>query len=171
MIGQDQEDFFEKIVFQYVNDIRKVVFSYVKNLETMDDIVQEVFLSVYNHLENFREESALKTWIYRIAINKSKDYLKSWHYRKVQFSNLYQDRPNSDNVEQTIMTNIHNKELASVVMSLPIKYREVIILYYYQEMDTVEISDTLNLNVNTVKTRLNRGRSLMKRRFKVNGEI
>jgi RNA polymerase sigma-70 factor, ECF subfamily len=157
---------FNKIVETYVNDIRKIVFSYVKNHHTMEDITQEVFISVYNNLDNFRGESSIRTWLLRIAVNKSKDYLKSWHYRKIQFNNwIGKDEMVKKDVEGTILSNIRDKELANMIMELPVKYREVIILYYYQGLDTNEISSLLNVSVNTVKTRLIRGRDLVKRRF------
>jgi RNA polymerase sigma-70 factor, ECF subfamily len=157
---------FNKIVETYVNDIRKIVFSYVKNHHTMEDITQEVFITAYNNLDKFRGESSVRTWLLRIAVNKSKDFLKSWHYRKIQLTNwIGKDEMVRKDVEVTILNNIRDKELANMIMELPIKYREVIILYYYQGLDTNEISSLLNVNVNTVKTRLIRGRDLVKRRF------
>lgn len=156
---------FEKIVETYVNDVRKIVFSYVKNHHTMEDITQEVFLSAYHNMNKFRGESSMRTWLLKIAINKSKDYLKSWHHRKIQVTNWFKDKPGIHTVEKTILQNTRDEELAGKIMELPIKYREVIILYYYQDLDTNDIARLLNLNVNTVKTRLIRSRDLIKRRF------
>ncbi|WP_442599925.1 sigma-70 family RNA polymerase sigma factor [Neobacillus sp. D3-1R] len=157
---------FNKIVETYVNDIRKIVFSYVKNYHSMEDITQEVFISAYKNLENFRGESSIRTWLLKIAVNKSKDYLKSWHYRKVQLTNwIIKDELVKKDVEGITISNFRDKELANLIMQLPVKYREVIILYYYQGLDTNEISSLLNLSVNTVKTRLIRSRDLVKRRF------
>jgi RNA polymerase sigma-70 factor, ECF subfamily len=157
---------FNKIVETYVNDIRKIVFSYVKNHHTMEDITQEVFITAYNNLDKFRGEGSIRTWLLRIAVNKSKDYLKSWLYRKIQLTNwIGKDEMVRRDVEVTILNNIRDKELANMIMELPVKYREVIILYYYQGLDTNEISSLINVSVNTVKTRLIRGRDLVKRRF------
>ncbi|WP_409275977.1 sigma-70 family RNA polymerase sigma factor [Neobacillus sp. SCS-31] len=160
---------FDELVKEYVNDIRKIVYTYVKNHHTMEDITQEVFLSAFNNFASFRGESSIKTWLVKIAINKSKDYLKSWHYRAIQITNWIKEESGNSNTEKTIIDNDRDKELARIIMELPIKYREVIILYYYEELDSIEISNILNLKINTVKTRLIRGRDLVKRRFELNG--
>ncbi|RBP86577.1 RNA polymerase sigma (SigV) subunit [Cytobacillus firmus] len=160
---------FEQLVEEYMTDVRKIIFVYVKNKQAMEDVAQEVFLSVYRNLNQFRRESSIKSWIMKIAVNKSKDYLKSWHYRKVSLSGFFKEEPSRDDTEHKAISNFQNQELAEVIMNLPIKYREIIILYYYEDMDTAQISDILNVNVNTVKTRLIRGRELIKRRFEFNG--
>ncbi|WP_080846007.1 sigma-70 family RNA polymerase sigma factor [Cytobacillus gottheilii] len=157
---------FNKIVELHVNDIRKIVFSYVKNHHTMEDITQEVFISAYHNISQFRGDSSIKNWLLKIAVNKSKDYLKSWHHRKVQMTHWFgkEEQANKD-TEETVLAQVRDRELANDIMQLPVKYREVIILYYYQDLDTNEISSLLGLNVNTVKTRLIRSRDLLKRRF------
>jgi RNA polymerase sigma-70 factor, ECF subfamily len=166
LTGREDLIDFNKIVLAYVNDIRKIVFSYVKNHHAMEDITQEVFLSAYNNLDHFRGDSSVKNWLIKIAVNKSKDYLRSWQYRRVQVTNwLAKEELDKNDVELKVISNFRDKELANIIMELPVKYREVIILYYYQDLDTNEISSLLNLSVNTVKTRLIRGRDLLKRRF------
>ncbi|OCA84525.1 hypothetical protein A8F94_15045 [Bacillus sp. FJAT-27225] len=156
------------MVETYLNDIRKVIFTYVKDYHMVEDITQEVFLTVFHKLKDFRGESSMKTWILKIAINKSKDYLKSWNYRKVQLTSWLKEEPGANEVERTVMNKLQNHELAETIMKLPLKYREVVILYYYHDFDTNEISFLLNLNVNTVKTRLLRSKDLLKRRFDFN---
>jgi RNA polymerase sigma-70 factor (ECF subfamily) len=162
---QEQVRDFEQIVEDYITDVKKIIFVYVKNYHAMEDITQEVFLSIYNNLSEFRGESPMKVWIFKIAINKSKDYLKSWHYRKVYLTSLFKEETSKDDVEKTTISNIQSQKLSEIIMNLPIKYKEIIILYYYQDLDTTQISSILNLSVNTVKTRLIRGREIIKRRF------
>jgi RNA polymerase sigma-70 factor, ECF subfamily len=156
---------FDQIIEKYNTDVRKIIFIYVKNYQAMEDIAQEVFLSVYNNLNRFRGECTIKSWIFKIAINKAKDYLRSWHYRKVYLTNLFREEVSISNVEKTTIRNEQSKLLAEIIMTIPIKYREIIILYYYNDIDTTQIASILNLSVNTVKTRLVRGRELIKRRF------
>lgn len=163
--GSKEREEFETIVYQYINDIRKLVFSYVNNKETMEDITQEVFITAFQNLNRFKGESSIKTWLYRIAINKSKDYLKSWHYRYTSLVHFFHEKDSGRNVENEILKSLRNQELANVIMSIPIKYREIIILYYYHDQDTTEISNLLRVNVSTVRTRLTRAREIIKRRF------
>ncbi|WP_102275383.1 sigma-70 family RNA polymerase sigma factor [Cytobacillus massiliigabonensis] len=164
---EQRDELFESIVHDYLNEIRKLIYSYVKNHHTMEEITQEVFLTAFQKIGEFRGDSSLKTWLYTIAINKSKDYLKSWHYRYMSFNQFFQDRGSVKSVEEELISVQRNRELAKVIMALPVKYREIIILYYYHDLDSNEISILLNLNVSTVRTRLTRGRDLIKRRFNI----
>lgn len=131
----------------------------------MEEITQDVFLTAFQKLEGFKGDSSLKTWLYSIAINKSKDYLKSWHYRYMSFNQFFQDRGSVKSIETEIIAMQRNLELSKTIMTLPVKYREIIILYYYHDLDSREISTLLSINVSTVRTRLTRGRDLLKRRF------
>lgn len=158
---------FESIVHEYLNEVRKLVYSYVKNYHTMEEITQEVFLTAFQKIEEFRGDSSLKTWLFTIAINKSKDYLKSWHYRYMSFNQFFQNKGSAKSVETEIISMQRNHELAKAIMELPVKYREIIILYYYHDLDSNEISNLLNTNVSTIRTRLTRGRELLKRRFDI----
>lgn len=156
---------FEALVTNYLNDVRKLIYSYVKNYQTMEDLTQEVYLTVFQHIDSFRGESSIKTWLFKIAINKCKDYLKSWQYRRIVLTDYFQEGSREKSTESTIMDNMRNEELAKLVMELPLKYREIITLYYYHNLNIHEISDLLNINVHTVKTRLARGRDQIKRRL------
>ncbi|WP_313799380.1 sigma-70 family RNA polymerase sigma factor [Cytobacillus sp.] len=153
------------MVQDYLNEIRKLIYSYVRNYHTMEEITQDVFLTVFQKLEEFKGDSSLKTWLYSIAINKSKDYLKSWHYRYMSFNQFFQDRGSDKSIETEIIAMQRNFELSKTIMTLPVKYREIIILYYYHDLNSKEISTLLSINVSTVRTRLTRGRELIKRRF------
>src|SRR5690625_3225553 len=84
MADDRQEAMLEKIMIEHGSDLLRLAFSYVKHRETTKDMVQSTFIKCYENLDNFRFESSIKTWLYRITINQCKDYLKSWHFRKVQ---------------------------------------------------------------------------------------
>lgn len=161
---QDLGDF-ESLVLAYLNDIRKLIYSYVKHAETVDDLAQEVFLSAYQGYRGFRGESSAKTWLFKIAINKCKDHLKSWHHRHMVLTEFFQEKSSGKTAETEALGGIEKQHLASVILALPLKYREIIILYYYHDLSLPEICGLLNMNANTVKTRLVRGRELIKRRY------
>jgi RNA polymerase sigma-70 factor (ECF subfamily) len=75
----------EHIYFQYNKRVYNTVLSYVQNIEDAEEITQDVFLEVYRSSENFKGESSLSTWIYRIAINKCLDFIK-YKNRKKRFA-------------------------------------------------------------------------------------
>lgn len=116
---------------------------------------------MYTKLDTFRGESALKSWIYTIAINKSKDFLKSWSYRKLALTDKFTANSNEsvDSAEDGVISNSEDELLYQAVLSLPIKYREVILLHYYKEFSIREICELLTINESTVKTRLSRART------------
>ncbi len=151
----------------YGDEIKRLVYTYVKNTADTDDITQEVFVTIYQKLNTFQGKSSLKSWIYAIAINKSKDYLRSWQARNKRLrERLAQSsheivRQEATPEEKSVQKD-HASELLATVMDLPVKYREVIILFYFKELSIKEISSVLKLNEATVRTRLNRGRAKLK---------
>ncbi|MDX5475346.1 MAG: sigma-70 family RNA polymerase sigma factor [Bacillaceae bacterium] len=154
----------EKAMNQYGEEIKRLIFTYVRDFAVVDDLFQDVFIKVYYQLDSFRGESELKTWIYRIAINKSKDYLRSFSTRwknLVKMQSSFVEEQAAD-AELVVMEGESQSELGAIVLQLPIKYREIIILFYYKDFTVEEISDILHMNKNTIKTRLNRGRSKLK---------
>ncbi|WP_164669795.1 sigma-70 family RNA polymerase sigma factor [Virgibacillus doumboii] len=161
---EDKEIILEKIMVEHGSDLVRLAFTYVKDKETAKDIVQNTFIKCYENLDNFRCESTLKTWLYRITINECKDYLRSWHHRKVQAKSFIQETVNSilPSAEDKVIRESENQEIKKFVFSLPKIYREVIYLYYYKSFIIEEIAEVTDLSINTVKTRLRRGRQKLK---------
>ena len=137
----------------------RIAYLYVQDWLTAEDIVQDTFISYYSKYEQFKERSSLKTYLIRITINKCKDYLKSWRYRKQVLTNQFflskKDPPRLTQKEEQL-------DIANAILALPLHLREVIIHYYYNELSIVEVGELLALSDNTVKTRLRRARQLLK---------
>ncbi|MEW9052606.1 MAG: sigma-70 family RNA polymerase sigma factor [Neobacillus sp.] len=151
----------------YGEEIKRLIYTYTKNWSSADDLSQEVFVSVYSHLDQFERKSSVRSWIYSIAINRSKDYLKSWHYRNMQ---LLEKLPlgkgsSTETPEHHLLMEDESREMMQKIFSLPIKYREVIILFYYKELSIKEMSDLLQLSESVIKTRLHRGREKLRLTF------
>ena len=161
----------EMIMDEYGTKIKKLVYSYVNNWDIATDLTQEVFITVYQKLDGFQFRSSFKTWIFTVAINKCKDYLKSWHYRNMVLNEklffFMKDTKKSPEV-QVILQDVSN-ELYRNIWTLPTKSREVFILHYYEDLSIQEISDALNLSVSTVKTRLYRGKEKVKKLYSNEG--
>ncbi|PLT29271.1 sigma-70 family RNA polymerase sigma factor [Peribacillus deserti] len=164
---ESKDSFLEEIMNQYGNDVLYVAYSYVKDYSLAEDIAQDVFVKIYKQYDSFRGESSLRTWIIRIAINQSKDYLKSWQARKVILTNkinMYV-KNNDHSTESLAVKKENSKELWSSVLSMPIKYREVIFLYYFEDMKINEISKCLNQNENTIKSRMVRAKEILSKMY------
>ncbi|KAB2331766.1 sigma-70 family RNA polymerase sigma factor [Bacillus mesophilum] len=147
----------------YGHYLVRLAYVFVKDETKAEDIVQEVFLRYYLKLEVFEGRSSVKTYLYRMTVNECRNYFKSWSYRKLEFSNwagsllIHQNTPESQYVKLE-----EEKALASLLDRLPLKYKEVIWLHYYAEFSIAEIAGILNCSINTVKTRLARGRKKAK---------
>jgi RNA polymerase sigma-70 factor, ECF subfamily len=156
--SEDDESIILSIMDQYGQMVHRVLYSYVKDKHIAEDIAQEVFISTYQNLHKFKEQSAISTWIYRIAVNKAKDYLKSAWFRRTTYSVSQLLLKREKSAETVALSVINNEDLLQNILDLPLKYREVILLYYIEEMKINEISNVLQLNENTIRTRINRGK-------------
>ncbi|MCD8509720.1 MAG: sigma-70 family RNA polymerase sigma factor [Bacillus sp. (in: Bacteria)] len=163
-VTDSREAIIDQLMEDYGDDILHFVYTYVRNQATAEDLTQEIFLKCYEKLPLFKGESSMKTWLYRIASNHCKDYLRSWHYRKISLNNKVADfLPTKEKeVEDEVITKSDEKRLADAVISLPLKYREVVFLHFYEELTYTEMSNITGINPNTLKTRLKRAKELLK---------
>lgn len=160
----EKDAMLEEIMIDYGDELVRLAYTYVKDTYTSKDLVQNVFIKCYEKIHTFREDAALRTWLYRITINECKDYVKSWGYRKLQVSNFIQETANGfeASVENKVIQQSTNEEIKEIVLSLPIKYKEVIFLYFYHSLKIEEIAEITSITPNTVKTRLRRGKQKLR---------
>ncbi|UFJ43303.1 sigma-70 family RNA polymerase sigma factor [Brevibacillus humidisoli] len=146
---------------EYGTRVLRLVYLFVKDRSIAEDITQDVFVKVYRHLPEFRHESSIHTWIYRIAVNECKGYLRSWDFRKIVPTSKIQQESGTT-VEAEALGNLDRADVTRVVMSLPYRHRQVIVLYYYSELSIAEVSAVLGLSEGTIRTRLHRARQKVK---------
>ena len=156
----------DELMEEHSGYLVKIAYLYVKNWSTAEDIVQDVFITFYQKQAQFRQEASLKTYLTTMTANRSKDYLRSWKRKKdVVFETIF---AKSDSVEQSFIQQEQLQELEKHLFDLPLKYREPLILYYYNEWPISDIAAFLNLNENTVKTHLRRAKQQLKAYFDSN---
>ncbi|WP_080844294.1 sigma-70 family RNA polymerase sigma factor [Cytobacillus gottheilii] len=153
-----------ELMDSYGTSILQLAYSFVRNKQTAEDLTQEIFIKCYEKLDTFEGNSSMHTWLYRIAINHCKDHVKSWNYRKVHVSQhiskwftSHQEGPESKMIHKS-----ESEQLFNEILTLPPKYREIIFLYYFQELQLKEISDICQINLSTVKSRITRAKQLLK---------
>ena len=159
----------DEIMVTYGTSILKLTYSYVKNYQVAEDISQEVFITCYMKIDEFKGESTLKTWLYRITINKCKDYLKSWSYKYfILTDNIsrFSESEEKNTPERLLILSEEKKQLIHNIMNLPVKYREVLYLYYYEQLNIREISMLLGINENTLKSRMVKSKELLSKKLK-----
>ena len=164
----------ERLIDSYGNDVLRIAYIYLKDKHLAEDAFQEVFVKVYKNLEKFQGKSSEKTWILSITMNTCKDMLRSsWLKRIIRLedneSMNFEIKDTSNSLDDTVIRQLEYKELLNEVMNLPRKYKELIILYYYENISTSEISKILNIPEGTVRSRLFRAREMLK--YNIGGKI
>ena len=145
-----------KIVSEYGNTIFRIAFSYCKNKGDAEDIVQNVFLKLLQSKQEFQDETHMKKWLIRVAVNESKNLCTSfWKKRIFPLDDFDQDQSYQFPSQEC-------SDLYFAVMKLPEKYRLVIHLYYYEDYSVREISEILQRKEATIQTQLMRARAKLK---------
>jgi len=155
----------EYLMRRFGPKVRKIAYYYVRDRYQAEDIAQEVFCRVYRHLDRFRGESGDYTWIYRITVNLCKDYLRSAYFRRMIPWGEFRLVDNLKQREERMFQRVEGGEIFQKVMALPLKYRTVTALYYFEEMSTAEIAEILHVKENVVRTRLHRARKILREIF------
>lgn len=164
----------ERLMNCYGNDILRTAYIYLKDIHLAEDVFQDVFIKVYKNFHKFNGKSSEKTWILTITMNTCRDLLRnSWIKKVLRFDDteygVFNSTENSNDLEDMVIKNIEYQDILKKVMDLPKKYKEVILLYYYQELSTCEISKILKIPEGTVRSRLYRARGILK--YNIGGSI
>ncbi len=151
---------FQLLVKRHEEKIRNIIYLTISNSSSVDDIAQEVFITVYKNLKHFRFESQFTTWLYRITVNKCKDHLRKINVRKI----FIPIKEAAGEPGRGIDT--ENKDVSNIVMNaiseLPAKLRVPLLLKDIEGFSYQEISETLRCEMGTVKSRLFRARESLR---------
>jgi RNA polymerase sigma-70 factor (ECF subfamily) len=163
--ADNKKEVLEYLMKRFGDRVFKLAYYYVRDRYHAEDIAQEVFCKVYEKLDSFRGDSSYYTWIYRITVNKCRDFLASSSFKRLlpwgDLSVVEKQRNQVDT--NRLLEQVEGGELFSRVMDLPTRYRMVVVLYYFEQMTTVEIAEVLGLKESTVRTRLCRAREMLKK--------
>ncbi|MCB1142156.1 MAG: RNA polymerase sigma factor [Leptospiraceae bacterium] len=132
-----------------------------------EDILQDALISGYKSIQNFRADSGIYTWLYRIVINKAKDFRsKTIRQNEIPISENEHLIPDNRMGFEKKLEQIEDQEyLNKMIESLDDIYKEVFELRFYERMTYSQIATVLNCNVGTVKSRLFKARELLKHKF------
>lgn len=153
---EGDESTFNILVRRHKEKVRNVVFVTLNNQDLVDDIAQDVFITVYKNLNKFRFESQFTTWLYRITVNKCKDYLRKIKMRSI-FIPIKENEDvgnNSTEVEDSDRAELVRKSISK----LPDKLRIPLVLKDIEGLSYQEIADATNSEIGTVKSRIFRAR-------------
>ncbi|TQR21543.1 RNA polymerase sigma factor [Psychrobacillus vulpis] len=148
MTKKEKYQLVENYIIENQNTLYRLAYSYVKNKENALDIVQESIFKALKSIDQLNEIGYLKTWLYRIVINTSLDFIKK-HGRMQAMDDdvLHSFMPEQRDVEK-------NYDLYEAIDHLKEPYKTIIVLRYFEDLKIDEIAEIQNENTNTIKTRL-----------------
>ena len=143
---------------RYQSHLYRIAFNICQNREDAEDVVQDTFLQYHILKKEFEDETHIRAWLMRVTINKSRNIVRTFWRKHRQSLESY--------MEELNFPDSQSEELFEAVMRLPEKQRTVIHLFYYEDYSIKEIADILKLSESNVKTRLTRGRTMLKEQLK-----
>ncbi|MDQ3634591.1 MAG: sigma-70 family RNA polymerase sigma factor [Aridibacter sp.] len=170
---------FDTFVQRYTSDIYGLLYRITEDAEEAADLTQETFIKAFKAIKKFRGDAELKTWLFRIAINQSKNRFRWWKRRKRE-KTVSLDAPVGQsktpmseiistglaNPEENTLQNERQKFLSEALQKLPDIFREAVVLCDIEGLSYEEISTVLEINLGTVKSRIARGREELRKKLK-----
>lgn len=170
---------FETLIDRYSSDIYALLFRLTENAEEASDLTQDTFMRALRAVKSFRGDSELKTWLFRIAINESRNRFRWWKRRKREVTISLDasigdsETPLSDTLvgtsispEEAALSHEREYALKAALLEISGVYREAIVLCDIEGMTYEETAAALGVGIGTVKSRISRGREELRRRLK-----
>ena len=147
-------------VRRYADMVYRLAVLNTRNRYEAEDVFQEVFMKLFRHKEGICNEEHLKAWLIRVTVNQCKSLAVTvWNKRRVSMESVAEQG-------EEMQADEGESEVYEAVKKLPPKYREVIHLFYYEELQIREIAAVLERNEATIKTQLARGRQMPEKMLK-----
>ena len=171
------EDAYEELIQRYQTPVYNLAFRLLNDTGDACDVVQEVFLKIFRGVNQFRGQSTVKTWVYRIAVNLAHDYQRS--KREGFWKRMFSTTPETEaetplletvadggsTAEAQLLAREEVEQVWYTVRRLSDHQREVFVLRYAEDMSLDEIAKTLEMQVGTVKSHLNRALTSVRKRL------
>ena len=153
---------FDRIVVKYSADIAVLANRLLGWSGDTEDVVQDIFLSTFLGLKKFRGDCSLRTWLFNITINKCRTYRYKQMFRLKFLSKATNDTNIVPSADKTTMDKETFDSIRRVIMTLPAKYREPVVLTYLQQLPMDDICQMLGISKNLLQVRLNRAKQQLK---------
>ncbi len=161
------KDAYGEVIDRFEKPLCAFIFRILGDKENCADALQETFLKAYKNINSFDPKRKFSSWIYRVAHNEAITHYRknSKHFTLEEIDEI----ESKENNEETIQTKLDSEKqkhvLDKALLTIPLKYREVIVFRYYEEKSYEEISEIMRLPINTVGTYLSRGKAEIKKHF------
>jgi RNA polymerase sigma-70 factor, ECF subfamily len=148
---------FDELYERYAARLKRLIYYYLGNAEESSDVLHDVFLRVFMHINSFKTEMSFSSWIYKIAVNCSKNFKRKYRYEVILGENeqsIAEGVSGEDSPEEQFLKKEDMKALYDAVGSLKDKFREVFLLRFDQGLPYSQISAILNCPERTAKWRM-----------------
>ena len=153
----EREESIRQMIDENQTALLRMCYLYLHDVQLAEDAVQETFIKAIRAWDSFRGEASARTWLTRIAMRTCMDMRRGFWFRRVErrvTPDMLPDRAQEADAEDSALT--------LAVMNLPKKEREVVLLYYYQDLNMKEIAETLGVTQPTVSYRLRRAKEKLR---------
>lgn len=156
----EREQRLEGWIRAYGNAVLRTCFVFLADAAQAEDAMQDTFLKAWQTMAQFegRNGCSEKTWLMRIAMNTCRDYQRSRWFKHIDLSRALDELPT-----HMIAVLPQDRLLMLDILRLPTKYKQVILLHYYQDMTLEEMAETLHISTSTTHYRLKRAETLLKK--------
>lgn len=157
--GMIREQRLNRWIETYSDSILRTCFLYLSDRGQAEDAVQDTWIKAWKHMDEYEKNNIAndKAWLLRIAVNTCKDYRRSAWFRHVDRSKALDELP-----PQLTAVEPEDRTLTLTVMELPDRYKQVILLYFFQGLTMQETADALGASQATVSRRLDKAKELLK---------
>lgn len=165
-------DAFTELVHRYQGKIYQTIFQLTKNRLDTDDLAQETFMKAFKSLREFKQKSSFYTWLYRIAVNLTLNFLKKRHKEKGRESYTENYSPSgadgfpASSPENYSLKKELGEKLKEAIESLPLVYKAAFILVSHQGMSHSQAAEVLRCSENTVSWRMYKARKILQERLR-----
>jgi RNA polymerase sigma-70 factor (ECF subfamily) len=164
--GHSKNEIIQQITQAFGKELWNYAFSIVGNAEMADDIIQDVMIKVLEKLHTFRGQSSMKTWLLSITRNTAYNSRSTWFIKKTIPIEKWTDQHSYPSAETEAIEQIEMNNAWETVMKLPVKYREVLVLFVHHDMSQKEIAETIGVPEGTIKSRLHHARLKFAKKYK-----
>lgn len=156
-LKRGEEASYRELLSLYGDRLLKTCFLISKNEREAEDLVQETFIKVFKSIKKFKGNSSLYTWMYKILQNTIRD-----RYRNAIITVPYEEYDSSEySLEEIIIDKENKLILRKYLDEINIIYKQVLVLFYFEDFSIKEISDILDEKEGTIRSKLSRGRKIL----------
>ncbi|MFA6940249.1 MAG: sigma-70 family RNA polymerase sigma factor [Clostridiaceae bacterium] len=163
--AQESKPDIDRLIAEYSKSLTRLCYLMLKDVQLSEEAAWEALYKAYKGYGKFRGGSSEKTWISKIAINVCKSYMRKPSYKEITSDYISLSYASEDE-EAYEFRSEESLALLNAVYRLPIKYKQVILLRYYQQMGVSEIAKILKEKENTISVRIKRAHVMLKEKLK-----